>query len=98
MKTNKITKVELIKDVANNLENVSHKTTKEVIETFIEQMKENLVKKNTIQIIGFGTFSVSLTNERKGINPQTKKPITIPARHALKFKVSAPLKEEINKK
>ena len=44
-----------------------------------------------VTLIGFGTFSVTKRDARKGINPQTKKTISIPAKKVVKFKAGADL-------
>lgn len=44
-----------------------------------------------VALIGFGTFSVTKRPARKGINPQTKKAIKIPAKKVVKFKAGAGL-------
>lgn len=48
--------------------------------------------------MGFGTFEVKDRAERKGRNPQTKEPITIPASKAPVFKAGKGLKDKVNKK
>ena len=53
------------------------------------------VKKEPVQIIGFGTFSVVKRAARKGINPQTREPIKIKASKSVKFKPGAKLKAAI---
>ncbi|MCB9362704.1 HU family DNA-binding protein [Candidatus Woesearchaeota archaeon] len=47
------------------------------------------VKKDPVQLVGFGTFKIVKTKARKGINPQTKEAIKIPSKKVLKFKASA---------
>ncbi|MEC7907546.1 MAG: HU family DNA-binding protein [Verrucomicrobiota bacterium] len=48
-----------------------------------------------IQLVGFGTFSVTRRNARTGINPLTKAPLKIKASKAIKFKPGAGLKEQL---
>ena len=45
----------------------------------------------TVALVGFGTFSVAKRGARKGINPATKKAITIPAKKVVKFKAGKEL-------
>jgi DNA-binding protein HU-beta len=49
-------------------------------------------KKESVQLVGFGTFKTVKRKARKGVNPQTGKPIKIPAKKVIKFKVSKNLK------
>ena len=53
------------------------------------------VKKEPVQIIGFGTFSISKRKARKGINPKTQEVIKIPPSKNVKFKAGAKLKAAI---
>ena len=54
------------------------------------------VKKEPVQVIGFGTFSVvKRLWARKGINPQTGEQIKIKASKSVKFKPGAKLKAAI---
>jgi len=53
------------------------------------------VKKENVQIIGFGTFSVVKRAARAGINPQTGDKIKIKASKSVKFKPGAKLKASL---
>lgn len=45
-------------------------------------------KKESVQLVGFGTFKTVKTKARTGVNPQTGAKIKIPAKKLMKFKVS----------
>jgi DNA-binding protein HU-beta len=49
-----------------------------------------------VALVGFGTFSVNAYAEKKGVNPATKEPMTIPAGKRVTFKSSKGLKDKIN--
>jgi DNA-binding protein HU-beta len=53
------------------------------------------VKKENVQIIGFGTFSVVKRAARDGINPQTGEKIKIKASKSVKFKPGTKLKASL---
>ncbi len=63
---------------------------------FIETVTETLKKEDKVSLVGFGTFEVRERAERKGINPQTKEQITIPASKAPVFKAGKALKDSLN--
>jgi len=65
------------------------------LSAFIETTKETLAKKGTIQLIGFGTFSISKRAARTGRNPQTGKEIKIKAKNVAKFKAGKALSEKV---
>ena len=63
---------------------------------FVDTVKDTLSKKESIQLIGFGTFSVAERAARTGRNPQTGKEIQIAAKNVAKFKPGKALDEKIN--
>lgn len=52
----------------------------------LETIRKALKKGDRVQLVGFGTFSVSRRAARTGRNPQTGKAIKIAARKIAKFK------------
>ena len=58
----------------------------------LESFKSGIKKDGSVQLVGFGTFSISERKARQGVNPQTGKPIQIAASKTVKFKPSAQLK------
>lgn len=58
------------------------------IDSVFQSIKEDVAAGNSTIIKGFGSFSVSIRAERRGINPSTKQPIKIAARKVMKFKPS----------
>ena len=87
-------KTELIEKIAVGAE-LSKADAKEALEATIEAIKSALVEGDKIQLIGFGTFSVSERPAREGINPATKEKITIAAKKVAKFKAGAELADAI---
>lgn len=68
----------------------------EVVEAFVETVKESLKDGEKVSIVGFGTFEVRERAARSGINPQTKEKIEIPASKAPAFKAGKALKDALN--
>ncbi|MBN9302641.1 MULTISPECIES: HU family DNA-binding protein [Dysgonomonas] len=64
---------------------------KKALEAVIESITQEVKKGEKVALVGFGTFSVSERAARKGINPQTKAIINIPAKKSAKFKAGAEL-------
>ena len=54
-----------------------------------------LKKGESVQLIGFGTFSVAQRAERKGVNPATGAAIKIAAKKVAKFKAGKALAEAL---
>lgn len=66
------------------------------VNAFVDTVKGAMAKGESIQLIGFGTFSVSERSARTGRNPQTGKEIQIAAKKVAKFKVGKALDEVVN--
>ncbi len=66
-----------------------------LVDDIFENIIEALLKNEEVKIAGFGTFVCKTTAERKGLNPQTKETITIPAKKSVKFRMSKPLRDRL---
>ena len=85
-------KTEFISAIAEKA-GLSKVDAKKAVDAFIETVSTELKKGEKVALLGFGSFSVSEKAARKGVNPKTKQPISIPARKAVKFKAGAELSE-----
>ncbi len=88
-------KGQLIEAVQKNLGKDTTKAAAEAAVNAVIASIQKAVKKEPVQIIGFGTFSVVKRAARKGINPQTGEKIKIKASKSVKFKPGAKLKAAI---
>ncbi|MBI9064089.1 MAG: HU family DNA-binding protein [Marinilabiliaceae bacterium] len=88
-------KQELVSAIAEKA-GISKVDAEKAVNAFVEVSKETLAKKESIQLIGFGTFSVSERSARTGRNPQTGKEIQIAAKNVAKFKAGKALDESVN--
>lgn len=61
----------------------------------LDFIQESLEDGDTVQLTGFGTFSVKEKPERKGRNPSTGEEITIPAKTVVRFKPGKLLKDAV---
>lgn len=78
-------KTELIEAIAART-NTSKTQTATLLNSLLEVIQEQLVKEDTIQLIGFGSFSVTKRASREGRNPATGETIKIPAKKVVKFR------------
>ena len=69
------------------------KDSKIVIDAVLDAIREGLKTEGKVPIVGFGTFELYQRKARKGRNPKTQEELQIPAKTALKFRVSKNLKE-----
>lgn len=91
-----MTKSDLINVVAEDT-GFSKKDAGKVVDSVFTALSDALAKGEKIQIVGFGTFSVKKRAARKGVNPRTKKEITIPASSLPSFKAGKSLKDAVAK-
>ena len=89
-------KTELIDKIAAGA-GISKADAKKALDATTNALKEALVAGDKIQLVGFGTFSVSERPAREGINPATKEKIAIAAKKVAKFKAGAELADALNK-
>lgn len=87
-------KQELVSAIAasSGLTNVD---SEKALNATTEAIKGALGKGESVQLIGFGTFSVSDRAARTGRNPQTGKEIQIAAKKVAKFKTGKALDQAV---
>ena len=83
-------KSELVKAIAEKA-GISQVASKAALEATLESIAGALKKSESVQLIGFGTFSVSERSARQGKNPRTGEVLQIPAKKVAKFKAGAGL-------
>jgi len=78
-------KAEIIDSLAEQT-NLSKTDITTVVTAFFDIIKNTLKKKETVKLVGFGTFTASERKARTGRNPHTGEEIQIPACVLPKFK------------
>lgn len=89
-------KQEFIEIVAAKAE-LSKKDAKVAVETVLETITDTLSKKESIQFVGFGTFSTAERAARTATVPGTDRTVDVPATTVAKFKVGKSLKSAVAK-
>ena len=69
-----------------------------LVSATIESIFNSLKKGQSVQLIGFGTFSIGKRAARTGRNPQTGEALKIKAAKTIKFTAGKALKEAVNGK
>ena len=86
-------------DLVNSLsENTGLTKTKsnEVIDVIVSTISEALRSGDKVTLVGFGTFTTTQRDARKGRNPKTGETIEIPAKRVAKFKAGTELTKSVN--
>jgi DNA-binding protein HU-beta len=68
----------------------------EVLTTIVNKITEALKNGEKVSLVGFGTWSTTKREERKGRNPKTGEEITIKSRTVTKFKAGNELTKNVN--
>ncbi|HYA35010.1 MAG TPA: HU family DNA-binding protein [Candidatus Binataceae bacterium] len=89
-----MTKAELIDTVAKATR-LPRKSAETAIEVTFEQIARSIRKDKRFWMPGFGTFTVRRRRARKGFNPRTNAPMTIPAARTIGFRPGPELKKGI---
>lgn len=86
-------KGDLINEVAKVLG--TKKEAQTAVDCVFGSIKKALKKKDTVTLVGFGTFKVDKRKARKGRNPQTGEEIKIKAKKVPKFVAGKGLKDAV---
>jgi integration host factor subunit alpha len=68
----------------------------QIVEDYIEIIKDSLADDGKVMLSGFGSYVVNSKPPRRGRNPQTGDSIMLRARKVVKFKPSQLLRKAIN--
>ena len=90
-------KAELADEVSDET-GLTKKETQNVIDVMTETITDILSKGEKVILVGFGTFQVMNKKARRGVNPQTRETIQIPAKKMPKFTPGKCLREKVKTK
>ena len=88
-------KAELVSEIANGAGLTKTKAT-EVVDSIVSTITEALKKGEKVTLVGFGTFSTSKREARKGRNPKTGAVLDIAGKTVAKFKAGSELSKSVN--
>jgi integration host factor subunit alpha len=101
-----LTKSKLVKTLYQRRARKTHNTdglyrlryeSAELIESFFEEIRSELLAGREVKLSGFGNFEVRNKNARLGRNPRTGEIVPITARSVVSFHPSIKLKLQISK-
>jgi nucleoid DNA-binding protein len=87
-------KGDLVNEVAKAVN--TKKEAQAAVDCVFSTITKALKKKDTVTLVGFGTFKVDKRKARKGINPQTGEEIRIGAKKVAKFVPGRALKDAVS--
>lgn len=93
-----MTKKDFVKNFADKV-NASQKDANTLVDAFLDCVEEALTQGDRqISFVGRFGLKVVAREAREGRNPQTGKPIKIPAKKVVRFKAGSLLEERVNSK
>ncbi|MCL2682379.1 MAG: integration host factor subunit beta [Bacteroidales bacterium] len=92
-----MTKAKLVSEIANRT-GVEKVTVLNIVETFMEVMKDTMCKGENVYLRGFGSFILKRRAEKIGRNITKNTSIKIPAHYIPAFKPAKPFSTEVKNK
>jgi len=90
-------KSELIHKLCNLHPNMIKKDIEKILDIVFSEITDALCRGENIEIRGFGTYKIIKRKARQGRNPQNSETVQIPAKKAIKWKMSKILYNKLNK-
>lgn len=87
-------KAELVEEVSGKV-GITKKDAGNVVDAVTRTITNTLKKGEKVTLVGFGTFQVASRKARRGVDPQTRKTIQIPAKKVPKFRSGKKLKRNV---
>lgn len=87
-------KAELVNEVSSEI-GLSKRETQKVVDAIIGTIGDTLAAGEKVTLVGFGTFRVRSRKARRGVNPQTRQSIQIPAKKVPRFSAGKVLREKV---
>ena len=88
---------ELVKQLANKYPNILHKDIEKIINLIFIEIINALCRGENIEIRGFGSYKIIDRKARIGRNPKSSTIIKVPAKKAIRWKMSKVLFNRLNK-
>ena len=95
MAEKKYTKADIV-DALYEKTGMSRKEIRTIMDLFIDEVKDALMRRQVIELRGFGTFEVKVRKARpKARNPKTGETITIRSHGVVSFRSGRELKQDV---
>ncbi len=91
-----MTKSNLISLLAGKFSQLVHKDAELSVKTILDAMSNSLMKKQRIEIRGFGSFSLNYRPPRIGRNPKSGQKVNVPEKYVPHFKAGKELRTRVD--
>jgi len=89
-----VTKKEIVRKIAEDIEETQLKT-KEIVQRTFDAIVKTLLIDRRIELRNFGVFEVKLRKKRKARNPRTEEAVEVPAKFVVTFKPGKEMEEKV---
>lgn len=89
-----LTKADIAEHITERL-GLNKRESKELVETFFDEISKALISGEEVKVSGFGNFTLRDKAERPGRNPKTGEEIPIKARRVVTFRAGQKLRQSI---
>ena len=90
-----MTTAELVRTLSKRM-GITQKQARNLLDAYVSAITQQLVKKNTVILRNFGSFSVKEVAEKRAYVPAKESLCLIPAHKKLHFKPAKNLKDEVS--
>ena len=88
---------ELLQKLCDSYPYLLRKDVQKILGIIFIEIKEALCRGENVEIRGFGTYKTVKRKARIGRNPKNSKPVQIPEKNAIKWKMSKTFFNRLNK-
>lgn len=92
-----MSKADLVEKIAKDVD-IAKAVAERVLNSILQNITKAVAKGDSVQLIGFGTFTSGKRAARVGRNPKTGEAIQIPAAKTVKFTAGKAFKDSVNKR
>jgi len=92
-----MTRSQLVSKLANLHVGIVRRDLERIVDIILFEITEALRRNEAVEIRGFGRFKTVVRKARIGRNPKNSKAVQIPAKKAIKWKMSKILFKRLNK-
>ena len=91
-----IVKSKLLKQLSNNYPNFLKRDLSKFTDIILDEIKEALKRGDSVELRGFGRFSIKIQKARISRNPKTNTKVDTPEKKTIHFKMSKDLFKILN--
>jgi integration host factor subunit beta len=91
-----VIKSELIQKIASANPHLYHRDVERIVNVVFEEIVDALVRRDRVELRGFGAFTVKHRGARNGRNPRTGASVSVTEKFVPFFKTGKELREKLN--